>query len=85
MGWIGWRGDLGLVEGHRNDLMTAQVADIADLDHQVVAWLVLEVQREVDAIGQFVGAVVDAKGKRLILIGAIDGAIDDCRRVGQVI
>ena len=71
MGRIGGRGDLRLVEGHGNHLMAAQVANVAQLNHEIVARLVLEVQREVDAVGQLVGAIVDAESKWLLRIGTV--------------
>ncbi len=61
MSGIAWRGNLSLVKGHGNDLVTAEIADVADLNHQIVARLILDVEREVHAVGQLVGAVVDAE------------------------
>ena len=52
------RGDLRLVEGQRNDLMAAEIADVADLDGEVAARLPLNVQSLVHGVRQFVGAVV---------------------------
>ena len=52
--------------------MTAQVADVTDLDRQVVARLPLNIERVIDGVGQFVGTVVSGKGEKL-------RAIDDCR------
>ena len=65
MSGVGWRGDLRLVEGHGDDLVAAEIAHVADLDHQIVARLVLDIEREVHAVGQLVGAVVDAESKWL--------------------
>ena len=54
------------LKGTGNDLMAAQIAHVTDLDHEIVARLVLDIQREVHAVGQFVGPVVDAENKRLV-------------------
>ena len=63
MGWLERRSRL--VERHRDHLVAAQIADIAELDGQVVARLPLNIQRVVDGVRQLVGAVVNAQRDRL--------------------
>src|SRR5208337_2876535 len=58
------RSDLRLVEGHRNHQVTPQVADVADLNQEVVARLPLNVQGVVDGVGQLVLAVINRNGKK---------------------
>ncbi len=70
--------DVGLVERNRNDLMTADVADVADIDREVVARLPLNIQRVVEGIRQLVRAIVDAERDGLTVI--VDG-----RKVGQIV
>ena len=55
---------LRLIERNRNDLVTAEVADVAQFDGEIVARLPLDVERVVDGVGQLVGAVVDAERDR---------------------
>ena len=43
--------------------MAAQVADVADIDGQVVARLPLNIERLVHRVGKLVVAVVDRKGE----------------------
>ena len=83
MGGTAGRCDLRLVEGHGNDLVTAEIAHIANFDHQIVARLVLEIEREIDAVRQFVGAIVDAENEGLLRVGARHRAIDNVRGVGE--
>src|SRR5271155_5349976 len=58
--------------------MAAKVADVAEFDDPVVAWLPLDIQRVVVCVRQFVGAIVDAQRYGL-------AAIVDARNVGQVL
>ncbi len=69
LGWkdVGRRGDAGLVERNGNDSVAAKVADVSDLDSQIVAWLPLNVERVVDGVRQLVGAVIGGKGEELLL------------------
>src|SRR5208282_5528369 len=55
---VGRRSDLRLVEWQGNDLVTAQVADIADVDGEVVTRLPLNVESLVERVGKLVGAIV---------------------------
>src|ERR1700761_3872183 len=64
----GGTGDAGLVERHGNDLMPAQIADIANFYGDVVARLPLNVERVVVSVGKRVLAVVDTKRDRLAAI-----------------
>ncbi len=69
----------GLVEG-RNDLVAAEIADIADFDGEVVARLPLDVERVVEGVGQLVGAVVDAERD-----GLAERRSRCCVGIGQVV
>ena len=64
MNGISRRSDARLVERHRNDFMAAEIADVANLDCQVLARLPLDIESAVDGIGQFVGAIVGSKGEQ---------------------
>src|SRR5581483_12143756 len=48
---VRWACDLCLIEGNGNDLMTAEIADIADIDGQIIARLPLPVECVVDGVG----------------------------------
>ena len=63
---IAGRGDSGLVERNGNDSVPAKVADITDLDGQIVSRLPLKIERVIDGIGQLVGAVISGEGKELL-------------------
>src|SRR6202034_1074201 len=71
------RGNLRLVEGQGNDLMTAEIAHVADLDGKIVPRLPWNVQSLVHGVRQLVGAIVIGKREQR-------GAERDCRRVGQL-
>lgn len=58
--------------------MPAEVADIADLDGQIIARLPLDVQRVVDAVGKLVVAIVEGEREKR-------RAINDLGRGGKVI
>src|SRR5215472_13332386 len=60
--------DAGLIEGNGDDLMTAEVADVSDLEGEVFARLPLDVERVVVGVGKFVGAVVDAERDGLAIV-----------------
>ncbi len=45
--------------------MTPEISDIADLDHEVATRLPLDVEGVVDAVGEFVLAIVDGEGEEL--------------------
>src|SRR5579863_8808349 len=55
------RSNLGLIEWEWNYLMAAEVADVADVDSEIVARLPLNIESLVHRIGQFVGPVVDGE------------------------
>ena len=55
------RSDTGLIERKRYDFMTAEIADIADLNSEVVARLPLNIERLIDSIGQFVAVSIVPK------------------------
>ena len=57
--------------------MAAAVADVAEVDGEVVAGLPLDVEGEVFGVGELVVDVVGAEGKGL-------GAVDDAGGVGEV-
>ena len=61
MSRTGWRGNIGLVEGNRNDLVTGEIANIADFDHEIGARLVLNIEGEIHAVRQLVCRVVDTQ------------------------
>ncbi len=68
--------------------MAAEVADVAELDGEVVARLPLDVEGVVDGVGQLVGAVVDAERDRLAVVDQSGSAIvvvDDAVGVGKVV
>ena len=44
--------------------MASEIADVADVNGQVVARLPLNIESLIDGVGQLVGAIVDAKGKQ---------------------
>ena len=64
--WLG-DGDSGLVERNGNDFVPAEVANITDFDGQIIPRLPLKIERVVDGVGQFVGAVVGGKREQLLL------------------
>ena len=72
------RDDPRLVERDGDDLVAAEVANVAELHQQVVARLPLQVQGEVDAVRQLVGGVVHAQGEGRC-------SVDDGGGVGQVV
>ncbi len=74
----GRRSDTGLVEGDRDDLMPAAIADEADLDRQIVARLPLDVKSVVEGVRQLVGAVVYAQRNGL-------SVVEDTCCVGQIV
>ena len=55
--------------------MTAEIADVADFECQIVARLPLDVQRVVDTVGQLVGPVVDAERDRLTVVDHVGSAV----------
>src|SRR5580700_9818500 len=57
--------------------MAAQVADVSDFKHQIVARLPLNVERLVHGVRQLVGAIVVGKGEQR-------GSALDCANVGQL-
>ena len=71
-----WGGNLCLVERQRDDLMASEIAHITEVDHQIVARLPLQIEGEVNRVGEFVSAVVVTESKRL-------GSVDDAGGVGQ--
>ena len=44
--------------------MAAEIADVTNLDRQVLARLPLDIESAVDGIGQFVGAIVGSEGEQ---------------------
>ena len=58
---MGRRCDLRLVKGQRNDLMTTEIAHVADFDGEIATRLPLNVQSLVHGVRQFVGAIVVGK------------------------
>jgi hypothetical protein len=70
-------GNSRLVEGNWNDLMTTDIADVAEFNNPVVAWLPLDIQRLVVSVGQLVSAIVDAQRYGL-------STIFDTRDIGQI-
>src|SRR5208282_1996171 len=56
--------------------MAAQVPDISNFKHQIVAWLPLNVKRLVHGVRQFVGAVVIGKREKR-------GAAFDCAGIRE--
>ena len=73
-GWVGLPGVAiwAWLKGSGNDLVAAEIAHVADLDHQIVARLLLDVEREVHAVRQLVGAVVNAECVRLATVVRTD-------------
>ncbi len=57
----GGTGNPGLVEGHRDHAVTAEVAGVANGDREVVARLPLHVELEVEGVRELVAHVVGAK------------------------
>src|SRR5579862_53159 len=57
------RGDAGLIEGQRDDFVAAKIADVTDVDDQIVARLPLNVESLIHRIRQFVGTVVVGEGE----------------------
>ena len=57
------RRNLRLIEWQRHNLVAPQIADVSDVDRQIVARLPLNIQRLVHRVRQFVLAVVVRKRK----------------------
>src|SRR5882757_9720128 len=74
---VSGRGNTGLVEGYWDDLVTAKVADVSELDGEVIARLPLDVQGVVDGVGQLVVLGVVGEGEHLRAVGDLSG----CRKV----
>ena len=77
MGGIGRRGDYWLIEGDGNHFVAAEVADVSDLDGEIVTRLPLKVERVIDGVGQLVGAVIGGEGeeRRRCAICLLTGAV----------
>src|SRR5579862_1924411 len=60
---MGRCGDLRLIERQWHHFMAAQIADVADIDGQIIARLPLKVERFIHRIGQLVGAIINSKRK----------------------
>ena len=82
---VGGVGDAGLVEGDGDDLVTAEVADVTELDGDGRCGLPLDVERVVVGVGKLVVAVVDAERDGLAAV--VDGSevgkiLAEVRRLG---
>src|ERR1700730_999531 len=58
-------GDPRLIERHGNDLMTPEVANVADGDGQIVSGLPLNIESLVHSVREFIPAVVNRKREQL--------------------
>src|SRR6266481_3217029 len=65
MDWIRRGSNSCLVERHGDNLMAAEVADVADLDGEIFTGLPLNIEGVVDGVRQFVGAVIDSEWEDL--------------------
>ena len=68
---------MGWLNGNGNHLVASYLANVAELDGQIIARLPLKVEGVVNRVRQFVLSVVDTEGDRL-------PTVDDRGRVGKV-
>jgi hypothetical protein len=86
--WAGSSGDGGLIERNGNDLVTADIAHVAEFDGDIGTRLPLNVEGVVDGVGQLVSAVVYAEGDGLAVVdhsGSAVVVVHDAVRVGKVV
>ena len=86
MNRMGRRSNLRLVKRNGNNQVSAEIPDVADLHEEIVARLPLYVQRVVDAVGQFIFAIVNCEREKLraVLYGGRGWKkVDDVRRISR--